>query len=81
MQSSILDGLISTLKQKGMKKDKQQELDSDPGSDFEITEATLKEAEKNLTAEDRLRIQITEQRQSLPMYQYRDELLAAIRDN
>jgi len=48
---------------------------------MEIDEAALLEAEKNLTPEEKRRIEMIHSKELLPMYPYRDELLAAIRDN
>jgi len=46
-----------------------------------VTKEAIEDAKKQLTPEERERIEMQYQRQSLPMYPYRDELLAAIRDN
>ena len=41
----------------------------------------LKEAESNLTPQEKKKIEIQNSRESLPMFPFRDSLLAAIRDN
>ena len=68
------------------KNKKQDEIDksSQSGSDedeLKIDEQMLKEAEQNLTPQEKRKIEIQNQRESLPMFPFRDSLLAAIRDN
>lgn len=41
----------------------------------------MKDAEKLLTPEERARLEMQQQRASLPVFPYRDDLLKAIRDN
>lgn len=54
---------------------------SSESSDEPITKEAIEQAKSKLTPEEKQRIEIRHQRESLPMYPYRDELLAAIRDN
>ena len=46
-----------------------------------MSEEKIKELEKTLTPLERERLEIKQARESLPMYTYRDDLLAAIRDH
>ena len=46
-----------------------------------MSEEKLVEMEKKLTPQERERLEIQQQRESLPMYEYRDDLLKAIRDH
>ena len=74
-----------TLKSsKKNKKQDESDKSSRSGSDedeLKIDEQMLKEAEKNLTPQEKRKIEIQNQRESLPMFPFRDSLLAAIRDN
>ena len=91
VQSAILDGLTQKVSEKkGKKKIESKEKEkistrpkevASDADEQEIDEEMLREAEKNLTPEEKKRIEILHQRESLPMFPYRDELLAAIRDN
>lgn len=57
------------------------ESESSSSSDSELSETELKEAEKLLTPEEKARLNLKQQRESLPIYPYRDQLLAALRDH
>ena len=46
-----------------------------------MSDERIQELEKNLTPLEKERLAIKQQRESLPMYAYRDDLLAAIRDH
>lgn len=46
-----------------------------------MSDERIQELEKNLTPLEKERLAIKQQRESLPMYTYRDDLLAAIRDH
>lgn len=50
-------------------------------SDDSMEESDFEALEKQLTPIERERLNIKQQRESLPMFDYRDQLLAAIRDN
>lgn len=74
-----MDGLIQKVSEKkGKKKTEEKEKEKkskEVASDSDgmvIDEEMLKEAEKNLTPEEKKRIEILHQRESLPMFPYRD---------
>ena len=79
VQTQILDGILSEIKTK--KKKTKDSSSSSSDSEVEISEAALKEAEAKLTPLEKKRLDIQFQRESLPMYPLRNDLLAAIRDN
>lgn len=74
----MLKGITDTIEPKKSKKRKKK-VESD--SDSSLDEKELEQAESKLTDKERERLKIKIQKESLPMYPYRDELLAAIRDN
>ena len=89
VQSSILDGVIDQVskakQKKKQKKDNQRKAaiseSESSSSDSEIDQQALIEAEKNLTPEEKKRLELQHQKENLPMFHYRDELLGAIRDH
>jgi HrpA-like RNA helicase len=54
---------------------------SNSDSDSDLSDGRLAEEEKKLTKFEKERLEMRQQRESLPVYGYRDELLGAIRDN
>lgn len=90
VQSDLLGGLMEKhvkneakkqLKKEKKKKKKQNDSESDESSDSSLSEEQIEQMEKQLTPLERERLDIKQQRESLPMYTYRDNLLAAIRDH
>ena len=55
--------------------------ESEASDDSSMSDERIQELEKNLTPLEKERLAIKQQRESLPMYAYRDDLLAAIRDH
>lgn len=47
----------------------------------DISDSEIKLAEKLLSPEEKKRLDLQQQRASLPVYPYRDDLLKAIRDH
>jgi len=90
VQTSLLDGIIDKIKKKKEKKANSRSnssgsLNSSSGSssgeEIVIDEKDLKEAEANMSPDEKKRLDLKHQKEGLPMFTYRDELLAAIRDN
>ena len=97
VKSDLLTGLVEKKmkkekrkKQKKRKKERKREdsaasaaesEESDVSDDSSMSDERIQELEKNLTPLERERLAIKQQRESLPMYAYRDDLLAAIRDH
>ena len=79
VQADLMEGILTEKRKKAEKKLKKMGSDSD--SDDSMSEQKLVEMEQKLTPQERERLEIQQQRESSPMYNYRDELLAAIRDN
>ena len=91
IKSDLLTGLMEKKllekkkKEKSSKKSKKRDRDSS-GSDEsdeseDMNDTKIQELEQALTPHEKERLYIKQQRESLPMYTYRDDLLAAIRDH
>ena len=86
VKSDLLSGLIDKKqkqkeKRQSKKKRSRSHSASDDSDDSSMSEDRIKELEKTLTPLERERLAIKQQRESLPMFTYRDGLLAAIRDH
>ena len=86
--NGVIDQVKKTKEKKKKSRDKRKqkaaassESGSSSSSDSEIDQQALLEAEKNLTPEEKKKLEIQHQKENLPMFTYRDELLAAIRDH
>jgi HrpA-like RNA helicase len=71
------------LKKQLKKESKRKISDGSSGSDSDsdLSEGQIALEEKKLTKFEKDRLYMRQQRESLPVYGYRDELLGAIRDN
>ena len=64
-----------------MRSKKREKSQSSGSESSEISDGEIKEAEKMLSPEEKARLEIKQQKESLPVYPYRDDLLKAIRDH